>query len=272
MTMCITSPIARSLLAFSALVVLCLAPGSASAAPERGTQTADALPIGNWHIVANGYDGVLHVASVDDSGKIAGSVFGSPIKGFWDGFARRLTFTTTVASSELQIYTGHVLSSWSLAGTFEAFSGTGATATRNVYGWQTLDDTVQRPGVVKQSATYTTLSPLSLSINANGSKGTLTIASVDAQGNVTGTVFDNGIQGFWDGYQRKLTFIRFEDLADASHLQIYTGYLSSGFPTCFAGSFEAFVGTTAQRHVFGWYATGANIVPMLATSQQEISR
>jgi hypothetical protein len=271
-----TPPIVPCLLAFCATVIACIVPGSASAAPGPSPVAAEALPIGSWDILANGSKGVLHVASVDEQGKFVGSVFGKPIKGFWDGFSRRVTFTTTDASSELQVYTGHPLASQPdnhlLAGTLEAFSGTGATANRNVYAWLTTDYTLALPGVVKRSVTYTSLAPVSLSIDANGFKGKLTIASVDAQDNVTGTVMGTGMQGLWDGYQRKLTFIRFEDMVDASRLQIYTGYLIPGYSTAFAGSFEAFTAATAQRNVFGWYATGPNIAPMPAPGPQEIFR
>ncbi len=102
-------------------------------------------------------------------------------------------------------------------------------------------------------------------INANGFIGELTIASVDAQGNLTGTVFGNQILGFWDEPSQKITFLRVINPADPSTLQIYTGYLFSGgenlnpegnVPFYLTGSFEAFAGTggVAHRVLYGWYA------------------
>src|SRR3954470_3572318 len=86
--------IVRWLLAFSVLIAVCIGPASASAEPERGAKTAGGLPTGSWHILANGYEGDLVVSSSDTYGNISGSVFGSPIKGLWDGFDRRVTFST----------------------------------------------------------------------------------------------------------------------------------------------------------------------------------
>lgn len=99
-------------------------------------------------------------------------------------------------------------------------------------------------------------------INQNSHKGKLIITSVDAAGKVSGTVFGNTIQGFWDEDAKKITLMRIINAANPSTIQILTGYMfrnSSGSDAEFtlAGSFEAFSGTggTAQRHVFGWYAT-----------------
>jgi hypothetical protein len=266
-------------LATSVLLLLCLGPATVSAEPGRGADPTGSLPLETWTILANGYEGVLDIDAIGAGGNFSGSVFGTPMKGFYDGISRRITFSTTTApSSELQVFRGHQLTlgfaqDWGLAGEFEAFSGTGATATRNVYGWRAIPNFMypKTQKAVYGSDVYTLLSPTKLSIDANGFIGTLNIAAVDALGNVTGTVFGDGIQGFWDGHQRKLTFIRFEDLNDASHLQIYTGYLTPGYSPGFAGSFEAFIGATAQRNVFGWYAN-PSIVPMLTPSPKEILR
>lgn len=278
-------------LATSVLLLLCLGPAVVSAEPERGPVTTEAPPLARWAITANDNGGTLKITAIDTLGNISGTVFETPMKGFYDGASRRITFeTTTSPSSELQVYRGYMLPLPILgsggqvgtgrfftfmAGDFEAFSGTGATATRNVYGWHASIfevDSGHPKNLVQGSDVSVALSPMSLSINANGSIGTLSIASVDAAGNVTGNVFGNGIQGFWDGHQRKLTFIRFEDMTDASHLQIYTGYFTPGLMPSFAGSFEAFSGASAQRNVFGWYATGLGIAPMPAPTPKETLR
>ncbi len=105
--------------------------------------------------------------------------------------------------------------------------------------------------------------------DGNGFRGTLNINSVDGQGNVTGTMLVDAprvdpIRGFWDEASKKITFMRIINAQDPLSIQIFTGF---GFdnsrdlptdPTFFlTGFFEAFqdAGGSAQRSVFGWFAT-----------------
>ncbi len=103
-------------------------------------------------------------------------------------------------------------------------------------------------------------------MNGNGYQGQLIVTSVDAQGNLNGTVYNNPIQGFWDESSQKITFMRIITASDPSRLQIYTGYLfktpprpraGQNFTYTLSGFFEAFAGTgaSAQRNLFGWYAS-----------------
>ena len=104
-------------------------------------------------------------------------------------------------------------------------------------------------------------------IIANGFRMQLNITSIDAQGNLAGTLVEgtrtDQIQGFWDEAARKITFVRV--INTPSTIQIYTGYLfDAGSTFCqtgefnhmLAGSFEAFASTggSAQRSIFGWAA------------------
>jgi len=103
-----------------------------------------ATPDGNWIIDANGYKGNLNF-TLDAQGNInSGTVYGEKITGFWDDAAQRLTFIRIPSNnnpSSYQIYTGFLMSpqppdsDQALAGSFEAFAGTGAIAQRPVYGW-----------------------------------------------------------------------------------------------------------------------------------------
>lgn len=97
-------------------------------------------------------------------------------------------------------------------------------------------------------------------INGNGFPGTLSVDSVDNNGNVKGSVYGNAIFGFWDDPAQKLTFMRVVDPSNPSSMQLYTGYLftSAGTPTL-AGTFQAFSGGggTPLRPMFGWYAQHA---------------
>lgn len=111
-------------------------------------------------------------------------------------------------------------------------------------------------------------------INGNGWRGELVITSVDAQGNLSGTVFGDQIQGFWDETSQMITFARSLNPAKPFALQVYTGFHydanQSLFPAGGAieppeppfqfrmlnGSFEAFAqnGGVASRTTYGWMA------------------
>jgi hypothetical protein len=111
---------------------------------------------GTWEIHANGAVEPL-VLNVDSAGNVTGQ-FGSGIEGFWDEDAKRLVFQRMLSASSvpdtvqrLQVFTGYHYSvhedvppqvppdhhriEHTLAGHFEAFAGTGATAQRVRYGW-----------------------------------------------------------------------------------------------------------------------------------------
>ena len=257
----------RLLLALSCVFILGLLPSSAAAA------TAPSLPAGDWWILANGYEGTLHISAVDAYGNLSGTVFGKPISGFWDGFAGKLTFEISEAPSlELQVYTGfveeHDSAEWhyyGLHGFFEAFSGTGAKPIRSVYAWRASLSTTAQPKTVQHSPEFDGIVGGSAwTVYANGTTGKLLISSVDEKGNLTGMLLGDAIQGFWNAREKRITFIRFGSLSDISKLQVYTGYLfgppcwfgTCGLGNAFAGTFEAFGGSggSAQRSVFGWYA------------------
>jgi hypothetical protein len=105
------------------------------------------LPTGIWDVYANNNDrGQFNIVSIDAQGKVSGTVFGNQIFGFWDDVAKKLTFMRIINSADpstFQIYTGYYFRnrpgegyrSYTLTGFFEAFSGTGATAQRSLYGW-----------------------------------------------------------------------------------------------------------------------------------------
>ncbi len=98
-----------------------------------------------WTINGNSFVGELNITSVDSQGNLTGTVYGQPITGFWDGVSNKITFirvpANPSASSQYQIYTGFMFRNnatdptYTLTGYFEAFSGTGATARRVLYGW-----------------------------------------------------------------------------------------------------------------------------------------
>src|SRR5438105_146312 len=98
---------------------------------------------GEWTIDANGFLGQLNIVSIDGAGNLSGTVYGDPIVGFWDDDAKKITFIRVINPLDplsFQIYTGFFFVdplfwagnqgdiSYTLAGYFEAFSGTGATA------------------------------------------------------------------------------------------------------------------------------------------------
>ena len=103
------------------------------------------LPTGTWKINGNSFRGDLVITSVDGSGKLTGTIYGGQsIIGFWDEASQKITFMRLINPADpstFQIFTGYLFSNCAtdclhtLAGSFEAFAGSGATAQRTVYGW-----------------------------------------------------------------------------------------------------------------------------------------
>lgn len=106
------------------------------------------LAQGTWTVNANGHIGKLEV-SVDSQGNLNGSIFGNRISGFWDSTGDKITFIRIIDPQNAikeQVYTGYLIEGgenlngsgvrpFYLTGSFEAFSGTGAVASRVLYGW-----------------------------------------------------------------------------------------------------------------------------------------
>ena len=132
-----------------------LSASNKSASPTPSTQlpitssnssnASVSLLIGDWQFNGNGYEGTLKISAIDVNGNVQGSVMGNPINGFWDEDAQKITFIRIIDSkdpSTLQFHTGYMFSNgegsgkvYTLAGSFEGFSGTGAKAQRTTYGW-----------------------------------------------------------------------------------------------------------------------------------------
>ena len=134
-------------------------------------------------------------------------------------------------------------------------------------GEKVLDRFTDEP--VRLDMAYIARAPLRIwkwKINANGSEGELYITAIDAQGNLSGTVFGNNkILGFWDDFSQRITFMRIAPPLNLLTIQIFTGYLFQNpiAPTAgqnvkftLTGLFEAFKGTgrKAQRVLCGWFA------------------
>jgi hypothetical protein len=100
-----------------------------------------ACPTGTtvWSVNANGFTGTMTLSN--NSGILTGTFLGSPIKGFCSDSAGRLMFyraingtTSSTPPEQIQVYTADTfpasvfnpLGPQRLAGSFEAFSGTGA--------------------------------------------------------------------------------------------------------------------------------------------------
>jgi hypothetical protein len=102
-------------------------------------------------IIANGFSGEPKIDPPDASGNITGTVYGDPIIGFWDETSLRIVFMRLINANDpstFQLYTGYQstnpvtvfnppgsVTQLTLAGTFEGFAGSRATAQRVVYGW-----------------------------------------------------------------------------------------------------------------------------------------
>jgi hypothetical protein len=105
---------------------------------------AGTLPLGTWTINGNGSQGTLSITAVDATGKLTGTVYGQTISGFWDEASQSITFMRQVGttSATVQVFTGYLFSNcasntctYTLAGSFMAFTPTGGTAARHEFGW-----------------------------------------------------------------------------------------------------------------------------------------
>jgi hypothetical protein len=97
------------------------------------------LITGNWKLNANGYPGTLTITAIDTNGNLTSSTaFGNKIIGFWDEDGRKITFIRVMNENDpstFQIYTGYLMGTTTIAGSFEAFQGGGGAAKRSVFGW-----------------------------------------------------------------------------------------------------------------------------------------
>jgi len=110
---------------------------------------APALPLGTWELNANGDRGPLQILAVDRQGELRGTLFGKALVGFWDERAQQILFVRILDPADpstAQLFTGYLFrnagglrgvgnATHTLAGSFTALAGTGATASRPVYGW-----------------------------------------------------------------------------------------------------------------------------------------
>jgi cobyric acid synthase len=110
---------------------------------------AMALQTGRWRINANGFEGDLNISSVDAQGRLTGNVFGNSIHGFWDDTEQKITFLREINRNDpstYQVYTGYRFQNprqpqagqnvtFTLAGDFEAFFGSGGRVQRHLFGW-----------------------------------------------------------------------------------------------------------------------------------------
>jgi hypothetical protein len=93
-------------------------------------------------------------------------------------------------------------------------------------------------------------------VDGNGYFGTLNLSIV--QGQVTGTIYGDPIQGFYNNVSNELMFIRSNaGSTDPSFQQVWTGYYWQEPSTdVIAGSYEGFLasGASAGRHRWAFYA------------------
>jgi len=96
-------------------------------------------PTGTWKINANGHEGELVIDSIMD-GKVAGTLLGDTIRGFYDEKSKCLSLLRLGADGNTkQTYKGYLFlneekqTQYNLAGTFQVFGGEGGAGVE--YGW-----------------------------------------------------------------------------------------------------------------------------------------
>jgi len=249
------------------------------------------LPPGFWMMNANGHFADLNI-SVAGDGSLSGDMAGDQILGLWDEASRKIVFTRLPNSNDpltAQVFTGYLIiqDEWYfLAGSFEAFEGTSATARRAVFGWKARFSANKAPKYsnVHHEGWFDVVTDGSAgeAVPAPGGHplfcGDQTMwrrlvinSIVDGEGNLDanwGTGSDNvhaihPVQGFWDSDARKITFVLMQFVAGAIQLaplaaELFTGYgwRGPGEYQHFAGSFKTMKGQgDPPRNVFGWLAS-----------------
>ena len=108
--------------------------------------------IGYWQMDINGEDAKL-VLKGDDAGNLSGTINDTQqVLGFWDG-QQSVTFLRVVDANDptsVQVFSGFLSSSgvgidqisYSLVGTYQAFTGPGVDAQNNVFEWTASTTTV----------------------------------------------------------------------------------------------------------------------------------
>ena len=95
-----------------------------------------------WDFDGNGFTGTLNVTVAAD-GSLTGTVYGDPIQGFYNNVSDEIMFIRSPNGSgnpaDQQVYTGYYWAEGGfdkLAGFFEAFANSGASAGRHRYGFE----------------------------------------------------------------------------------------------------------------------------------------
>jgi hypothetical protein len=105
------------------------------------------LKIGDWRIHASGIRGTLRIQEIDEIGRVFGTVYDEPIRGWWSERARRLAFVRErrrAGASDDQGFEGYAWDepakaglprAYYLAGSYETFGGGGGAKDRQSFGW-----------------------------------------------------------------------------------------------------------------------------------------
>jgi hypothetical protein len=262
--------------------------GGASGALGPASSIAKSL---HWSVLVNGDLGEL-AYHADTQGRVTGTLFGDQIIGLWDGGTGKVTFTRIPKSKQpdaYQFYTGYHFS-WSapdgtpregLAGSFDAFAGSGGTYDQVTFGWYGL---LHRSPPYDGSILFEDMKTPDVSgasfVNANGYRGPSSVVvqpvlePLDAPAPkylVKGKIFGDEVTGFAAG--GRVAFVRIPpvqvtqgggDGRKPETYQVYSGYsarLAFGNVDIHvvAGSFVSLAGSfaTPQRCVYGWYGIGS---------------
>ena len=121
------------------------------------------LPVGDWQVNANGFQGILHITLSGGDILPGSSIFGNSIVGFYDATSARINFIRLTGNPRApQIYNGYLFRSianpslWELTGEFSAYKGSGGVAQRIDYGWVATKVFITHGPLESQDAAPTT--------------------------------------------------------------------------------------------------------------------
>lgn len=215
---------------------------------------------GAWRINGNGFVGDIAIQQGAD-GALTGTVYGDPLTGWHAPGERSVLFLRGPSGRPIQFLVAQLAPDGSALGgrlfALNAHSAGGSSA-RNVFGFSAQRQGTPAnpalpgamPGPPSVAGSYT--------INGNGFVGPLVLVQA-ADGGISGTVYNDRIEGHYAAGSGSLVFVRY---SGAAPIQVFTGTVAAG---TLRGDLHALLpaaGASAQRARFDWSAQpGAAAAP-----------
>lgn len=181
---------------------------------------------GTGIVDGNGFLGSMVVTQFNqESGFLKGTIYGHPMRGRWDAKTKRISFIRTISVDYLQYWEGVENVNLTLTGFYQ----------------EEQNGTLQEPR-------YTWRATHQLQVNGNGFVGSLVIENIDANGNLSGSIYEMPfVNGVWNQTTNQISFTR---RISASEQQDWIGTKDSGLS--FSGTFRVVEGGNPTAATYTW--------------------